>query len=269
MARIRTIKPEFWRDEDLSALPAETALLAIGLLNHADDEGYFNAHPKLIESDIFPLRELYGSVTVMLSELAGIGYIRLFEGADSKRYGLIVNFAKHQVINKKIPSKIKHICTKELDYRSPTVVLPSGKEQGKEQGKEMEEKPIFPEADEKAEKPTRSQGSRFPPDFEFPDEWRAWAKTERSDVDPDDAFSRFRDYWISQPGVKGRKTDWFATWRNWIRSTRKEEQRNGQQFLPRETSFDRGVRERREWLEKQNRLAAEGAQPMAKRDWFA
>ena len=38
MARIRTIKPEFWRDEDLSGLPAETALLAIGLLNHADDE---------------------------------------------------------------------------------------------------------------------------------------------------------------------------------------------------------------------------------------
>lgn len=107
-----------------------------------------------------------------------------------------------------------------------------------------------------SEKPTRSQGSRFPPDFEFPDEWRTWAKTERSDVDPDDAFSRFRDYWISQPGVKGRKADWFATWRNWIRSTRKEEPKNG--FLPRETSFDRGVRERREWLEEQERLAAAG-----------
>jgi hypothetical protein len=28
---------------------------------------------------------------------------------------------------------------------------------------------------------------------------------------------KFRDYWISQPGQKGVKTDWRATWRNWVR----------------------------------------------------
>lgn len=27
----------------------------------------------------------------------------------------------------------------------------------------------------------------------------------------------FRDYWIAQPGAKGRKADWLATWRNWVR----------------------------------------------------
>ncbi|MGR9087307.1 MAG: hypothetical protein ACU841_09570 [Gammaproteobacteria bacterium] len=31
-------------------------------------------------------------------------------------------------------------------------------------------------------------------------------------------FARFRDYWIAQPGAKGRKLDWQATWRNWVRS---------------------------------------------------
>ena len=29
--------------------------------------------------------------------------------------------------------------------------------------------------------------------------------------------AKFRDYWSAQPGAKGRKTDWDATWRNWIR----------------------------------------------------
>lgn len=136
MARIRTIKPEFWRDEDLSKVGAEAALLAIGLLNHADDEGYFSANPKLIEADVFPLRELSGSVPVMLEELRSIGYIKVFLGSDGKRYGQVVNFEKHQVINKKSPSKIKDLCEEQDDSGIPTVVLPSGKERkGKEQGK--------------------------------------------------------------------------------------------------------------------------------------
>jgi hypothetical protein len=31
----------------------------------------------------------------------------------------------------------------------------------------------------------------------------------------------FRDYWRSVPGAKGKKSDWDATWRNWIRNTYK------------------------------------------------
>lgn len=30
-------------------------------------------------------------------------------------------------------------------------------------------------------------------------------------------FDRFVDHWRSQPGAKGRKADWQATWRNWLR----------------------------------------------------
>jgi len=32
-----------------------------------------------------------------------------------------------------------------------------------------------------------------------------------------DELDAFRDYWASQPGQKGVKTDWQATWRNWCR----------------------------------------------------
>lgn len=134
MARIRTIKPEFWRDEALASVSPEACLLALGLLNHCDDEGYFNANPKLVESDIFPLRELKSKTTVLLQELCKIGYLVVFQGSDGKTYGCIKNFHKHQVINKKTPSKIKHLCELPHDYGSNTVVLPTGKERkGKEQ----------------------------------------------------------------------------------------------------------------------------------------
>lgn len=31
-------------------------------------------------------------------------------------------------------------------------------------------------------------------------------------------LAKFRDHWRAQPGAKGRKLDWDATWRNWCRS---------------------------------------------------
>ena len=39
MARIRTIKPEFWIDDVIVELPFETRLLFIGIWNFADDAG--------------------------------------------------------------------------------------------------------------------------------------------------------------------------------------------------------------------------------------
>lgn len=139
MARIRTIKPDFWRDESLAMVSPEACLLAIGLLNHCDDEGYFNANPKLVESDIFPLRELSKKTTVLIQELCTIGYLELFQGKDGKTYGHVKNFEKHQVINKKTPSKIKHLCDIPCDYHTTTTPLPSGKERNGS-GKEKEKK---------------------------------------------------------------------------------------------------------------------------------
>lgn len=52
----------------------------------------------------------------------------------------------------------------------------------------------------------------------LPDTWRQFCHDERPGLDADRVFARFRDYWIAQPGAKGRKLDWFATWRNWVRN---------------------------------------------------
>ena len=139
MARIRTIKPEFWLDEDLAELPPETRLLAIGLLNHSDDEGYFKANHMIIRAAIFPFTDNSVNVQGMLTELSKIGYLRLFSGVDGKQYGQIVNFLKHQKVNKPSDSKIKGL----EDSRNTTGILPEdstqerkGKEQGTGKGKE-------------------------------------------------------------------------------------------------------------------------------------
>lgn len=133
MARIRTIKPEFWTDEDMSEVSEAACLLAIGLLNYADDEGYFNANPKLIKAAIFPIREQSGSIPVLLRELSSVGYISLFSGHDGKIYGLVNNFAKHQVINKAKKSIIRDLCALPYSYGNDTEQLPPGREgNGKE-----------------------------------------------------------------------------------------------------------------------------------------
>lgn len=54
----------------------------------------------------------------------------------------------------------------------------------------------------------------------LPDDWRAFCSTERKDLPPDYVWQRFRDYWTAKPGKDGRKLDWLATWRNWVRSER-------------------------------------------------
>ena len=117
MSRIRTIKPEFWRHEELSALPEAAHMLAAALLNYADDEGYFNANPRLVHAECCPLREPSVSVHESLLMLSKINYIRLGTGQDGKRYGHIQKFADHQRINRPTPSKINSIRI-SWDYQS-------------------------------------------------------------------------------------------------------------------------------------------------------
>ena len=65
---------------------------------------------------------------------------------------------------------------------------------------------------------TQQRGSRLPADWAPSDIELKFCKTERPDLDPAKTADRFRDYWKAQPGAKGVKLDWTATWRNWVRN---------------------------------------------------
>lgn len=64
------------------------------------------------------------------------------------------------------------------------------------------------------------RGTALPKDWTLPDDWRTWAVKERPDVDVVLAADSFRDFWIGKAGKDGRKADWQATWRNWVRNQR-------------------------------------------------
>jgi uncharacterized protein YdaU (DUF1376 family) len=68
------------------------------------------------------------------------------------------------------------------------------------------------------------RGSRFALTG-VPEEWRAWSAEHFRRLDADKIFAGFRDYWIAQPGQKGVKADWFATWRNWLRRDHAQDER--------------------------------------------
>lgn len=53
--------------------------------------------------------------------------------------------------------------------------------------------------------------------FEISQSMMDWAATHCPGLDVKASSERFIDYWVAQPGQKGVKLDWVATWRNWLR----------------------------------------------------
>lgn len=76
--------------------------------------------------------------------------------------------------------------------------------------------------EEKKEPKSKAEASasRLPADWMPTEGEISFCQTERPDLNPVSVASQFRDYWIAQPGAKGRKLDWPATWRNWVRNQR-------------------------------------------------
>jgi hypothetical protein len=155
--RIRTVKPEFWSNETLALGCSDTdRLLALGLLNYADDEGFFLANPALVRSALRPFDDDSSIVRACLETLEKVGWISLCLDVNDRMCGWIVNFTKHQKIDRPKPSAIKPLCrfddSSTINHRpiSANVALEQGtgnREQGMEQGMEKEEgiPPVSPQ----------------------------------------------------------------------------------------------------------------------------
>lgn len=63
------------------------------------------------------------------------------------------------------------------------------------------------------------RGTRLPGDFEVPADWIEWAtmKGGATVVEANRQAPLFVDHWSAKSGQAGVKTNWLATWRNWIR----------------------------------------------------
>jgi len=218
MARIRTIKPEFWSSEQVMECSPNARLLFIGLWNFCDDGGNHVASLKTIKAEIFPGDDIDSTnVRRMLDELSSNGLIE-FYSCENKDFIHVTGW-HHQKIDQPTykhprpdgttPENIR----RTIGERSP----PEGKgEEGK--GKERKEQ-------ERAAAPKR--GTRLPADWKPSETDLRWARDARPDLDASAEAERFADYWHGVAGPRGVKLDWPATWRNWVRRADAPRVRNG------------------------------------------
>lgn len=98
MARIRTLKPEFWQDEKLAPLPAIDRLVFIGLISQADDAGRLVDNPRMLDGLIFPHTD--ESCRQSLETLNQLGRIIRYKSDSGQKLIQIVGWKKHQNVQK-------------------------------------------------------------------------------------------------------------------------------------------------------------------------
>lgn len=192
MARIRTIKPEFFRHEELQDLAAKhgahVMLVFAALWGHCDKAGRFEWKPRTLKLDILPFLEFDMGAVLDLLEAAG-----LMESytVDGKRYGLIPTFVDHQNIGgkeKEAPAKYPEPPKKEAGNGGGSSGEVTEKQRETQEGKGREEEgngesareraPLTPETSPDQNQKPRSR-SLWPPERSVPEPWVITAMAER------------------------------------------------------------------------------------------
>lgn len=228
--RIRTIKPEFWSHPVMGRQSDATKLLAIGLLNYADDDGYFHADPKLVRNAIRPFDDDSGIVTVAIRDLSKIGFLELRTHPTHGEIGFIPGFSEHQVINKPKPSKIKGLWDSGIN----TVSIPDAerlegnRDQGMEQGKDCcDDRAELPDCGFTLEPPPpkATRARHVSPDairWTRETKWSGITEQDRSDwkaafpaCDIDRQLASM-DAWLAANPAKAKKSNWRKFVTTWL-----------------------------------------------------
>lgn len=93
MARARSIKPGFYKNEDLAECSPWARLIFPGLWMLADREGRMEDRPKRIKGELLPYDAI--EVDPLLEELARWGFILRYQ-VNGERFIQVLKFAEHQ-----------------------------------------------------------------------------------------------------------------------------------------------------------------------------
>jgi hypothetical protein len=134
MARIRTIKPEFYRHEGLQDLEiknpgAYPMLVFQGLWSQCDRNGVFQWRPRQLKLDILPFLPFDMATTLLILEKSN--YLVHYY-VDGKEYGQVPTFSLHQRITG------KEATAEGGQYPLPCVQESSGETVGKQWGNTQE-----------------------------------------------------------------------------------------------------------------------------------
>lgn len=146
MARIRTIKPQFFTSITINALSLPARLTFIGLLTHLDDEGRAVDEPLLIKAAIWPLDEAMTARKIVdhLDEMVALGLLVRYQ-VDGRKYLASNTFHEHQNINRpqasKLPAPPENILS-ERSVNAHTPLIEHTPQEGKGKERKGKEKAI-------------------------------------------------------------------------------------------------------------------------------
>jgi hypothetical protein len=134
MARIRSIKPEFWTSAQVMDCSSNARLLFIGMWNFADDAGRMAYSPKTLKAQIYPSDDItIADIKDMIVELSSNGLVLIYS-AEDKEFIQVTGW-HHQKIDRPKPSKFPapFVETSPTDRRTiaPDLILsdPIGREE--------------------------------------------------------------------------------------------------------------------------------------------
>jgi hypothetical protein len=235
MARARNIKPGFFKNYELADLGPLAQVLFSGLWCLADREGRLEDKPRFIKAEIFPYYEC--DINGELTKLERCGFVRRYTGAGLSVIE-VLNFKKHQSPHNtekasSLPSYEQRDAVSPCSVREHEIngglTVDSPCDNDGNRPDSLIPDSLIPDSLIEEIAPAKplparkvDRGTSLPKDWAPNDVEIAFCREERPDLIPSDVASRFRDYWAAQPGAKGRKTDWTATWRNWVRNERQK-----------------------------------------------
>ena len=101
----RMLDSAIWKNEKFGVMPSMARLLAIGIINEADDQGRGKAHPVYLRSQIFPYDDVTaGEVASWLKMIASNETILLYQ-VDGKDYYQVLNWWTYQSHQYAMPSQ--------------------------------------------------------------------------------------------------------------------------------------------------------------------
>jgi hypothetical protein len=201
MARIRTIKPEFFTSEDIVSLSPLARLLYVALWCEADKEGRMVWKPKTFKMRYFPADSC--DIDAMCAELLSAKLAVLYGDG----YAYIPAFKAHQHINPReslsqLPDP--HAST----TRPPRVGTREPRDSDAQGGREGKGK----EGNELGADAENQRRTKLPKDFHPNDAGLKAAKDAGFDVGVE--LEKFTDHHAATGSLF---IDWQAAWRTWIR----------------------------------------------------
>lgn len=99
MARIRSLKPEFWTSEQIAECSPNARLLFIGMLTFSDDSGVHKASLKRLKMEVFPSDAFdIPTMGALVDELINAELVEHYE-VDANTYWRVTGWTKHQRID--------------------------------------------------------------------------------------------------------------------------------------------------------------------------